>query len=157
MAVSTEEQLTAKNFYDSAVLFCKKAESLRNAARLDPSNWTFKRDVRRSGYFARLPGRRLGIWQVHRRCIYLHDKQCPLAELMERIYAIRIDEVLLEKPFLALALADTLEEVESNAMEDTDPFPYDLPDDEILLEVKRSLGLEEYPNKSYPLTVDQSV
>lgn len=38
--MSTEEQLTAKNFYDSAVLFCKKAESLSNAARLDPSNWT---------------------------------------------------------------------------------------------------------------------
>lgn len=63
---------------------------------------------------------------------------------------IHIGEVLHEKPFLVLELADTLEEVEGNAMEDADPFPYDLSDDEIVLEVKRSLGLEEYPNKMSP-------
>lgn len=67
-----------------------------------------------------------------------------LTELMERIYAILESE---GKTGQQKSLADTLEEVESNAMEDTDPFPYDLPDDEIMLEVKRSLGLEEYPNK----------
>ena len=59
-------------------------------------------------------------------------------------------EVLHEKPFLVLELTDTLEEAKSNEMEDADPFPYDLSDDEIVLEVKRSLGLEEYPNQNVP-------
>lgn len=63
---------------------------------------------------------------------------------------IHIGEVLHEKPFLVLELADTLEEAKSNEMEDADPFPYDLPDDEIVLEVKRSLGLEECPKKMSP-------
>ena len=38
MTVSIEEQIDAKNFYDSAVLFCKKAESLSNAVCLNPSD-----------------------------------------------------------------------------------------------------------------------
>ena len=63
---------------------------------------------------------------------------------------IHIGEVLHEKPFLVLELADTLEEAKSNEMEDADPFPYDLPDDEIVLEVKRCLGLEECPKKMSP-------
>ena len=40
MAMSAEEQIDAKNFYDSAVLFCKKAESLSNAACLNTSDLT---------------------------------------------------------------------------------------------------------------------
>ena len=63
---------------------------------------------------------------------------------------IHIGEVLHEKPFLVLELTDTLEEAKSNEMEDADPFPYDLSDDEIVLEVKRSLGLEECPNQNVP-------
>lgn len=42
MTVSIEEQISAKNFYDSAVLFCKKAESLSNAACIHPSDLTLR-------------------------------------------------------------------------------------------------------------------
>lgn len=58
----------------------------------------------------------------------------------------RIDEVLFgEKPFIVLEYAETEEEVKRNAMEDCDPFPYDLSDDDICNEVKYSLGIEPYP------------
>ena len=73
----------------------------------------------------------------------------PLYRLGDRY--IHICEILFkQKPFIALEIADTLDEVKHGAMEDADPFPYDLPDDEIVLEVKRSLGLEEYPNRNVP-------
>lgn len=59
---------------------------------------------------------------------------------------LRIDEVLFpKKPFIVLEFADTIEEVQNNIMEDADPFPYDLSDDEIVQEVKYSLKIEPYP------------
>lgn len=61
----------------------------------------------------------------------------------------RIDEVLFpEKPFIVLEFANTIEEVQNNIMEDADPFPYDLTDDEIVQEVKYSLKIEPYPQLS---------
>ena len=59
---------------------------------------------------------------------------------------IRICEVLFQKPFVVLEIADTLADVLNNAMEDTDPFPYDLSDDQILEEVRLSLGIEKSPD-----------
>lgn len=59
----------------------------------------------------------------------------------------RIDEDLLtEKPFIVLEFAETEEEVKRNTMEDCDPFPCDLSDEEIVKEIRYSLGLEPYPN-----------
>lgn len=61
----------------------------------------------------------------------------------------RIDEVLFpEKPFIVLEFANTIEEVLNNIMEDADPFPYDLTDDEIVQEVKYSLKIDPYPQLS---------
>lgn len=73
----------------------------------------------------------------------------PLYRLGEQY--VRICEILFtQKPFIVLEIADTWEEVKTNTMEDADPFPYDLLDDEIVLEVKRSLGLKEYQKKKSP-------
>lgn len=52
----------------------------------------------------------------------------------------RIDEVLFNtKPFIVIECADTIMDVRNNAMEDSDPFPYDLSDDEIREEVRLTL------------------
>lgn len=68
----------------------------------------------------------------------------PLYKFTDGYY--RIDEVLFpEKPFIVLEYADTEERVRNNAMEDCDPFPYDLFDEDIIKEVKYSLGIEPYP------------
>lgn len=58
----------------------------------------------------------------------------------------RIDEVLFpEKPFIVLEYADTEDWVRMNVMEDCDPFPYNLSDEDMIKEVKYSLGIEPYP------------
>ncbi|MCI5668359.1 MAG: hypothetical protein MR291_06305 [Oscillospiraceae bacterium] len=57
----------------------------------------------------------------------------------------RVDEVLFnDKPYIVLECG-TLQQLINNTMEDADPFPYDLSDEEIKNEVKYSLGIEEYP------------
>lgn len=54
----------------------------------------------------------------------------------------RVSEVLFpEKPFIVIEVANTENEVKNNTMDDADPFPYDLSDEEILEEVKLSLGI----------------
>ena len=58
---------------------------------------------------------------------------------------IRISEILLKKPCIVLEIADTLTAVLNNAMEDTDPFPYNLTEDQMLEQVRLSLGLEKSP------------
>lgn len=59
----------------------------------------------------------------------------------------RVDEVLFAaKPFIVLEFG-TLEELLNNIMEDADPFPYDLPDEEIINEVKYSMEIEAYPKQ----------
>ena len=57
----------------------------------------------------------------------------------------RVDEVLYpEKPFIVIEFG-LEEDVLHDTMEDAEPFPYDLPDDELVNEVKYSLEIEPYP------------
>ncbi len=57
----------------------------------------------------------------------------------------RVDEVYYsDKPFIVIECG-TYDELINNVMEDADPFPYDLPEDELLKEVKYTLGIETYP------------
>ncbi len=68
----------------------------------------------------------------------------PLYKFQNGFY--RIDEVLFaEKPFIVLEYADTEDMVRMNAMEDCDPFPYGLSDEDTIKEVRYSLGIEPYP------------
>lgn len=70
-----------------------------------------------------------------------HFSKQPIYKFKDGYY--RIDEVLFpEKPFIVLEYAETEEEVKRNAMEDCDPFPYDLSDEEIIKEIRYSLGIE---------------
>lgn len=61
----------------------------------------------------------------------------------------RVSEVYFpEKPFIVIE-AGTLDELINNVMEDVEPFPYDLTEDELLQEVKYSLGIDPYPANYY--------
>ena len=52
----------------------------------------------------------------------------------------RVDEVLFpQKPFLVMEWAGREEDVRNNGMEDTDPFPWDLGEEEILAELQKLL------------------
>ena len=70
---------------------------------------------------------------------------CAVSRSQRTIYQYgsryyRIDEVLFpQKPFIVLEAAQTLEDVQKNCMEDLDPFPYDLSDDEIEEELRQTL------------------
>ena len=60
----------------------------------------------------------------------------------------RIGEMLFaNKPGIVLEYADTIEEVLNNVMDEMDPFPYDLSEEELALEVKYSLGIEPHPTQ----------
>lgn len=68
----------------------------------------------------------------------------PVYQYEGRYY--RIDEVLFDKkPFIVLETAGTMEEVMEYRMEDADPFPYDLSEEELVKEMKYSLRIEPYP------------
>ena len=55
----------------------------------------------------------------------------------------RVDELLFrEKPFLVMECASREEEVENNTMEDADPFPWDLGEEEILAELRELLEVD---------------
>jgi len=56
----------------------------------------------------------------------------------------RVTEICFKKPFIALE-SGTFEELMKNIMEDANSFSYDLPDNELLNEVKYSLGIVPYP------------
>ena len=43
---------------------------------------------------------------------------------------------------MVLSFGNSIETI----FEDAEPFPYNLPDEELILEVKYSLGIEPYPN-----------
>lgn len=47
------------------------------------------------------------------------------------------------KPFIVLVFGNSME----NILEDADPFPYDLPDEELLNEVQYCLGIKPYPKE----------
>jgi len=46
-----------------------------------------------------------------------------------------------DRPFIVVSFGDAPETI----FEDADPFPYNLPDEELIQEVKHSLGIEAYP------------
>ncbi len=48
---------------------------------------------------------------------------------------------LPDKPFMVMTFGDTIETI----FDDADPFPYDLPEEELKAEVRYSLGIEPYP------------
>ncbi len=57
----------------------------------------------------------------------------------------RVDEVCFkDKPFIVIECG-TYEELMKNCMEDADPFPYDLSEEELMNEVKYTLEIEPYP------------
>ena len=57
----------------------------------------------------------------------------------------RVDEVCFpSKPFIVIECG-TYDELINNVMDEADPFPYDLTEEELLKEVKYSLGIEPYP------------
>lgn len=47
---------------------------------------------------------------------------------------------LSDCPFIVLSFGDTIETI----FDDAEPFPYNLSDEELILEVKHSLGIEAY-------------
>ena len=56
-----------------------------------------------------------------------------------------VDEMLFrDKPFIVIAFG-TKDDLLKNTMEDAEPFPYDLPDDELAKEVSFSMGISPYP------------
>ena len=59
----------------------------------------------------------------------------------------RVDEVCFsDKPFVVIECG-SYDELMNSVMEDATPFPYDLSEDELLKEVKYSLGIEQYPKE----------
>ena len=49
---------------------------------------------------------------------------------------------LSDRPFIVFSFGNSIETV---GEEDAEPFPYDLPEEELKAEVRYSLGLEKYP------------
>ena len=73
----------------------------------------------------------------------VHISTRPVFEYKEQYY--RVSEVCFPvKPFIVIE-GGTYEELINNILDDIEPFPYDLTDDELLNEVKYSLGIEPYP------------
>ena len=67
----------------------------------------------------------------------------PSFEYNQQYY--RVGQVRFpDKPFLVIECG-RYDELINNIMEDIEPFPYDLSDDELLNEVKYALGIEPYP------------
>lgn len=67
----------------------------------------------------------------------------PAFEYDKNFY--RVDEICFPgKPFIVIECG-TYDELIKNIMEDADPFPYDLSDEELLNEVKYTLGIIPYP------------
>ncbi|MBE5759513.1 MAG: hypothetical protein E7332_05745 [Clostridiales bacterium] len=67
----------------------------------------------------------------------------PVFEYRDEYF--RVDEVCFPgKPFIVIEHG-TYDELINNIMNEAYPFPYDLAEDELLKEVKYSLGIEPYP------------
>lgn len=75
-------------------------------------------------------------------CVVEHISTRRVFEFEGEFY--RGSEICFNKPFIVLEVGN-YEELVKNIMEDADPFPYDLPDNELLNEVKYSLEIEPYP------------
>ncbi len=75
----------------------------------------------------------------------VHISKRPIFEYSQQYY--RVGEVCFpDKPFIVIECG-TYDELMKNIMEDVEPFPYDLTNDELLKEVKYSLGIEPYPKE----------
>ena len=73
----------------------------------------------------------------------VHISTRPSFEYNKQYY--RVGEVCFpDKPFIVIECG-TYDELMNNIMEDIEPFPYDLSDEELLNEVKYSLGIKPYP------------
>ena len=73
----------------------------------------------------------------------VHISTRPPFEYNKQYY--RVGEVCFpDKPFIVIECG-TYDELMNNIMEDIEPFPYDLSDEELLNEVKYSLGIKPYP------------
>lgn len=67
----------------------------------------------------------------------------PVFKLNDEYF--RVDELLFsKKPFIVIEFG-TYDELLKNIMEDAEPFPYDLSDNELKNEVSYSLGIKPYP------------
>lgn len=83
----------------------------------------------------------LGAKSVYIQLSYPSNRQ--LFEFNYEYY--RVDEIFFEtKPFVVIECG-SYDESANNVMEDTNPFPYDLSDDELINEVKYALGIIPYP------------
>ena len=75
------------------------------------------------------------------------EENCITEQVLEHIYRFQdsyvcVDKIYFpEKPFIVLEFGDEID----GPYEDADPFPYDLPLEELKLEVQYALGLLPYP------------
>lgn len=84
----------------------------------------------------------LGAVELNIDLPYPHSQR-PVFQFNNEYY--RVNGIAFEnKPFIVIECG-TYDELMKNIMEDADPFPYDLSDDEIKNEVKYSLEVEPYP------------
>ena len=75
------------------------------------------------------------------KIVYISKR--PIFEYSQQYY--RVGEVCFpDNPFIVIECG-TYDELIKNIMEDMEPFPYGLSDDELLNEVKYSLGIKPYP------------
>lgn len=75
------------------------------------------------------------VWESHRKVYKYKD-----------LY-YRIDEVCFEKKPFIVAEVGTYDELMKNIMEDADPFPWDLSEEEMENEVSLFLGEKPYPTE----------
>lgn len=69
----------------------------------------------------------------------------PIFEYNHEYY--RIDRISFSgRTFIILEWAETIEKVIHNIMEDIDPFPCDLSNEEVIKEIKYALQIESYPS-----------
>lgn len=90
---------------------------------------------------------------------FLSEKECITESLSKQVYRFRdgyvcIDKMYFtQKPFVVLEFADEID----GPYEDVDPFPYDLPMDELKLEMKYALGVLPYPRVQEKMISDNSI
>lgn len=75
-------------------------------------------------------------------CVGESEEAAPRKIWKFRNEYVRVDRICFpEKPFIVLEFSDQIE----GFYEDADPFPYDLPENELVLEAKYALGILPYP------------
>lgn len=90
---------------------------------------------------------------------FLSEEDCITEMLSKQVYRFRdsyvcIDKMYFpEKPFVVLEIADEID----GPYEDADPFPYDLPMDELKLEIQYALGILPYPTMQEKMISENSI